>query len=132
MTKIEKLTTPEDIKIKKPIMSSEERFLWWKKNYFLTFGILISVLVLPIFAFRRGNIIGGIRISIILYGFVLIFLEMVRYKTKKADERFLESKGINIEIKKRWWNIPLKILFMLLRIYVIYLMIMTWRMTVSG
>lgn len=126
--KINKIIEPE-LNPKKLPMSAMERFIWWKKTYFMTYGVLISLIIVPIFAYRRGNIILGIRMSIIFYACLMIIFYLANRITKKKDIEFLKKEGIPTDIPLKWWVKVLKVFFFLLRIYIIYLLIMTWRMT---
>jgi hypothetical protein len=132
MAKIESIKQPQKTKGTKSILPDEQRFIWWKKMYFYTFGIITTILIIPIFLFRRGNVMSGIRMSILFYGFILVFIYFMKRKTDDKDEAYLKSKGIFQEKKKKWWGHALSGLFMALRLYMVYLMVIVWRMTYNG
>ena len=124
MTKITSIKHPE-----KPKLNAVQRFLWWKKVYFGTYSIIITILILPLFAYYRGNISLGIKLSTIFYLTLIILVKIANYITKNKDKKFLESQGYATEKNSKWWTIPLKMLFFCLQIYIIYIMFVIWRMT---
>lgn len=125
MTRIENIKQPREAYLG---MNALQRFQWWKQQYFMTLGICLVVISLPLFMFYRGNVLRGIRVSIILYVFLSLFMKIMRSKTNKKDKAFLESQGITEKpagkIKKTF-----NVIFILLQIWVFWILYRVWMMS---
>lgn len=128
MTKITRIAKPED----KNRMDYVQRFQWWKGLYFKTYSIMIVILIIPLYSYYKGDIISGIRFSILFYLFLMVSIRIARKITKGKDEEFLKSQNAFEEKPKRWWNYMFKYLFLGLQIWILYIMYRIWMMTVGG
>lgn len=120
-----------EIKIKEPKdtqqLTAIERFIWWKKMCFGSLKIATSVLIIPLFAFYKGNINLGIRISTLFYLFLLMFIWALRWKTEKADNLFMNR----LPQHKPFFLHVISLAFIGLQIWTFYIIYIIWR-TVNG